>query len=236
MTMFFAMAVGCSVLIGGYALLGLLKQKLYINGATATLLLLLGFVATAGGEFVREGVRKPFTIRHQLYSNAIRPDHVAHLRQHGSVTDDPYPLRNAASLPTAQLQLGAKVFRLQCLICHTPDGVNGLTHLTGSWTLDMKRQNIARLQRLKPFMPPFAGSPDELEAIAQWISWTNAGRPSQWGDTTLDADYPALREQLRTWLDEVGVQPMSPNPGGGEQSPAVRISRAKWTGGAEETP
>lgn len=50
MTLFLNAAVGASVLIGGYAVVGLWKQKLYINGATATLLLALAFGATAGGE------------------------------------------------------------------------------------------------------------------------------------------------------------------------------------------
>ncbi len=39
MTLFFALGVLCSMMIGAYALLGLLRQHLFINGATATLLL-----------------------------------------------------------------------------------------------------------------------------------------------------------------------------------------------------
>ena len=73
MMLFFSISVGASLAIGAYALIGLVLQKLYINGATASLLLLLAFGATGGGEFVREGSRKPFSIRHVLYSNAIRP-------------------------------------------------------------------------------------------------------------------------------------------------------------------
>jgi hypothetical protein len=63
MTMFLNLAVGASALIGGYVVVGLWKQRLTINGATATLLLALAFGASAGGEFVREGARKPYTIR-----------------------------------------------------------------------------------------------------------------------------------------------------------------------------
>ncbi len=50
------------------------------------------------------------------------------------------------------------VYRFQCSVCHTYDGANGLLELTGTWTLDQKRLNIAQLQRTKPFMPPFAGT------------------------------------------------------------------------------
>lgn len=159
MTLFLNVTVVASLLVGGYALIGLVRQKLVINGATATLLVALSFGATAGGEFVREGVRKPFTIRQTLYSNAIEPDQVQRLRVVGSVSADPYPLRDAASYPNDQVRLGAKAYRFQCSVCHTVSGVNGLTHLTGSWSIDQKRMNIAKLQFTKPFMPPFAGTP-----------------------------------------------------------------------------
>lgn len=164
MTMFLGVAVGASLLIGGYAVVGLLFQRLYINGATATMLVGLAFGATAAGEFVREGVRKPFTVRDVLYSSSIKPSEIAELRRVGSVTRDPYPLRDGEKYPNAQLELGAKVFRFQCAVCHTAAGANGVVHLAGTWTLDQKRLNIAKLQRTKPFMPPFAGPPEEVEA------------------------------------------------------------------------
>lgn len=203
MTMFLALAVGASALIGGYALVGLIRQKLFINGATATLLVALAFGATAGGEFVREGVRKPYTIREHLYSNSIKPGEVARLRVIGSVSNDPYPLRDADRYPTEQLRLGAKVYRFQCGVCHTMDGVNGLTHLAGSWTIDQMRMNIAKLQHTKTFMPPFAGTPEELEALVQLIEWSHADRPSDWPVVADDAEL----KQIAEWLKEAGDLP-----------------------------
>ncbi len=203
MTMFLTAAVGASVLIGGYALVGLLRQRLYINGATATLLVVLAFVASAGGEFVREGVRKPYTVRGALYSNSITPELVATFREVGSVTHDPYPLRDADAYPTDQLRLGRLVYRRQCSVCHSVSGANGLTHLTGSWTTDQMRFNISHLQHTKPFMPPFAGTPAELEALVQWIAWENAARPADW----TDSDTSALDARLRELLADAGTRP-----------------------------
>lgn len=207
MTLFLNLVVVASFLIGGYAVIGLWRQKLYINGATATLMAALAFLATAGGEFVREGVRKPFSVRQTLYSNAIKADEIAQLRAVGSVTHDPYDLRNAASYANDQLRLGAKVFRMQCAICHTTEGVNGLTHLTKTWTTEQKRMNIAKLQRTKPFMPPFAGTPQELEALVQLIEWINAERPEGFPDSSLGRDAEANLEKIAAWLEEVGTQP-----------------------------
>lgn len=201
MTMFAGIAAGASALIGGYALIGLLRQHLYINGATATLLVALAFGATGAGEFVREGSRKPYTVRDALYANSITPAELGQLRRVGSVTGDPYPIKQA--MPTPQVELGRKVYRFQCSVCHTVSGANGLTHLTGTWKLDQQRLNLANLQHLKPYMPPFAGTAEELEALVQWIRWENAGRPASW-PTESDA---AVLERERRWLEQAGTGP-----------------------------
>jgi mono/diheme cytochrome c family protein len=203
MTMFLGLSTGASLLIGTYAVVGLWGRRLYINGATAALLCALAFVATGGGEFVREGVRKPFTIRDTLFATSLTPAEAARMRAIGCVTHDPYPLEHPQKYANEQLQLGAKVFRFHCSVCHTVDGANGLVHLAGSWTVEQKRMNIAQLQRTKTFMPPFAGTAKELEALVQFLSWESAGRPEAWSPSNDDA---AL-SRIQQWLDEVGVRP-----------------------------
>ncbi len=200
MMLFFALGVLCSMMIGAYALLGLIRQQLYINGATSTLLLSLAFLATAGGEFVREGSRKPFTIREYLYSNSITKGEVEQLRQDGVRSTDPFPLRNPDT-DDPVLQHGALVYRRLCSICHTLAGANALTHLAGTWTPDQLRLNIAQLQRTKPFMPPFAGNAGDVEALCQWLEWHLGQR---------QAGEPPSPEQIRKitgWLAEVGTEP-----------------------------
>lgn len=198
MTMFLSIGVGSSMLIGLYAVFGLIRNGLYVNGATSLLLLTLAFAATAGGEFVREGIRKPFTIREHLYSNSLTPAEVAVLRKEGSVQFDPYPLHDADSYPSDQVRLGAKVFRIQCSICHTVRGTNGLHELTRTWSSSQKRLNIAQLQQTKPFMPPFAGTARELEGLVQFLEWDAADRPAEWVGT----DDPEIEAQIQQWIDE----------------------------------
>jgi cytochrome d ubiquinol oxidase subunit I len=205
MTLFLGLAAGASLLIGVYAVLGLLRSKLYINAATASLLVALALAATAGGEFVREGARKPYTVRSVLYSNAIAPDEIAALRQTGSVTADPYPLRDPGRYPDDALRLGARVYRRQCSVCHTLSGANGLVHLAGSWTPDQIRLNIAKLQHTKAFMPPFAGSAEEVEALAQLVMWQSAGAPARW--RPMPSREPDARAAIARWLDEAGTAP-----------------------------
>lgn len=203
MSMFLAMSAGASVLIAAYVLVATLRKRLYMNGATATLLVALAFAATAAGEFVREGARKPFTVRGYLYSNAVAKSDIERLRREGSVTRDPYPLRDASAYPSEELRLGARVYRKQCAVCHSLEGVNGLRHLVGSWSLEQSRINIAQLQHTKAFMPPFAGTAVELEALVQMLHWTAADRPDAWPAST-NADTLA---EIEAWLHEAGTEP-----------------------------
>jgi cytochrome bd ubiquinol oxidase subunit I len=201
MTMFVGVAAGASLLIGGYVIIGLLVQRLYLNGATATLLLVLAFGATAAGEFVREGARKPYTVRGVLYSTSIRPEEVAALRAAGATTADPYPL--PAAYPSAQLARGARVERALCDACHTMHGANALVELTRTWTDDQLRLNLAKLQRTKGFMPPFAGNAEDVEALVQLLRWERDDRPAQLAPPAS----PETLAQIARWLDEAGTQP-----------------------------
>ncbi len=201
MSMFLAGAVATSTALGVYAVVGLFARKLYVNVGTAALLVGLAFVATGAGEFVREGSRKPYTVREVLFSNSLTREDVDRMRREGSAHRDPYPIRE--EVPDSQLELGARVMRLQCSVCHTMDGANGMLHLVGPWQTDQMRMNIAKLQHTKPFMPPFAGNAEELEALVQYLSWHRAGRPAEWRAEDL-ADV-LVRNQI--WLDEAGTAP-----------------------------
>jgi mono/diheme cytochrome c family protein len=209
MTMFVGVAAGASFLIGGYAIVGMIVQRLYINGATATLLLGLAFGATAAGEFVREGARKPYTVRGTLYSTSIRPAEVAALRRAGATAVDPYPLRDRDRYPTEQLARGARVERALCDACHTLHGANALVELTRTWTDDQLRLNLAKLQRTKGFMPPFAGNADDVEAVVQLLRWERDGRPA----TPAAPASPEILAQIARWLDEAGTAPAGEPPG-----------------------
>ncbi|HWO19059.1 MAG TPA: c-type cytochrome [Kofleriaceae bacterium] len=209
MTMFVGVAAGASLLIGGYVIVGILARRLYINAATAMLLLVLAFGATAAGEFVREGARKPFTVRGVLYSTSLTPAEVGRLRVRGATTDDPYPLRGEARYPTPELVRGAKVHRALCDACHTMHGANALVELTRTWTDDQLRLNVAKLQRTKGFMPPFAGNAEDVEALVQLLRWEAAGAPAA---VPARAPDPAVLAQIQRWLDEVGTSPAGGAP------------------------
>jgi hypothetical protein len=75
--------------------------------------------------------------------------------------------------------------------------------LTRSWDVEQKRLNIAHLQHTKPFMPPFAGSAPELEALVQMLSWAAADEPRDWPLS----ESPQTLERVERWLAEAGTAP-----------------------------
>ncbi len=199
MMMFVGIAAGASFLIGGYAIVALIIKRVNVSGATATLLLALAFGATGAGEFVREGARKPYTVRGVLYSTSIAPDEVAGLRAIGITADDPYALRDNARYATDQLRRGAKVERALCDACHTMHGGNALVELTRTWSDDQMRLNLAKLQHTKAFMPPFAGNAEDVEALVQLLRWETAKAPATWPTTVASPE-------IAVWLTEAGVK------------------------------
>lgn len=216
MTMFVGIAAGASLVIGTYAALLLVQRRVSalqrwpftLGGPSAAILLVISFAATAAGEFVREGARKPFTIRDVLYSSALTEAEVAQLRERGATEHDPWPLRDEQRYVTPQLAHGARVVRALCDACHTMSGANGLSHLVATWTLDQMRHNIAMLQRTKAFMPPFAGTAADVEAVVQLLAWERDGAPTQWPRPVAVAPAePDPLPQIQRWLDEAGTAP-----------------------------
>ena len=203
MMLFLLITVASSTLIGLYSIVSVFYSSFYIDTATALLLVCLAFGATAGGEFVREGIRKPYTVRNTLYANSIKPDEILHLRKVGSVENDPYPVRYPEKYPNELIRHGRKVFRYQCATCHTMAGANALVHLTSTWMDDQLRMNIAQLQKTKAFMPPFAGTAWDLEALVQYIRWqTHELEP---GHTHFVETTTVSKEVLKMnkrWIDE----------------------------------
>ena len=94
---------------------------------------------------------------------------------------------------------GSLVHRVLCDACHTMHGSNALVELARTWTDDQLRLNIAKLQRTKGFMPPFAGNAEDVEALVQLLRWEIAGAPSVWAETNVSPE-------IARWLVEAGTR------------------------------
>ena len=167
---------GSSVLVGAYALFG--------PGAAAAL-----HQRGDGPALVVAGLRgdRGRRVRPRRRAQAVHDPAPAlfQLDHRGEVEGAPRArLHDRRSLSAAKCRpvsdssssrKGRRSFRNLCSVCHTVDGANGLMHLTGTWSAEQMRLNIAKLQRTKPFMPPFAGNAEEVEALVQWLRWNTHG-------------------------------------------------------------
>ncbi len=158
-----------SALIFAFSYLGAFRLPRLFSQPFALLIMVLAFMTTGMTEWVREAIRKPYVIHGYMYSNAVRPEEVPALRQKGVLVSAKWTTVPKAT-PDNWQKAGAELFRLQCASCHTIEGYNGIRPLLFGWDEQMIDQALRRLHQLRGFMPPFAGTPEERQALAKWLA------------------------------------------------------------------
>lgn len=172
MQLFFLFGLAASTMIGLYAYFGLIIMKRYINMETALLLGMIAFIATGAMEFVREGIRKPYIIYGYMYSNAILVEQTDQLMETGVLEWAPWTAVKLGVDHPDQLtweQRGEALYAAQCSRCHTVDGVNGVLPLIRNWPRANIVHSLENLHINKPFMPPFIGPDEDLQALADYL-------------------------------------------------------------------
>jgi len=169
-TLFFSFGLIASTLVGGYAYFALIRGRRVVSPETALLLAGVAFVATASGEFVREGMRKPYLVYGHVWSNGLRPARVERYTREGVMASVPYAIPPGRTWEgTDPVERGAWVFDAQCRRCHTVDGMNGIEPLVRGWKRELIDVATARLDELKPFMPPFVGTAEERQSLVAYL-------------------------------------------------------------------
>jgi cytochrome bd ubiquinol oxidase subunit I len=176
MTMFFGFGIVASTLVGLYAYFGLIRNRRYINLETALLLAAIAFIATSSMEYVREGIRKPFIVYDYMYANGLTIANVARVNQAGFFAAKPVIAREIDPSSLSEIERGRLIYRVQCQRCHAVDGYNAIRPLVNSWSTEMIRSNTRQLDRLKWFMPPFAGTEQDLNDLVAYLASLRSDR------------------------------------------------------------
>ena len=72
------------------------------------------------------------------------------------------------------LEVGKSIYQIECRICHTENGINGLKGLTTGWSHDAIRNRLNNLPGGgTPYMPPFVGTDAEKDALAAYLKSLN---------------------------------------------------------------
>jgi mono/diheme cytochrome c family protein len=115
-------------------------------------------------------------IEEYLYSNGIRKDEAPYLANVGVLKYYTWAQRAAGS-GEDEVSRGKAVYLVECSICHTYGGVNGIFKkkaVVGS--KKMAVQFLDNMANVYPYMPPFVGTQEEKEALAAFLA---SGKPQQ---------------------------------------------------------
>jgi mono/diheme cytochrome c family protein len=156
----------------GFTLMALLLIPIiipkYFHKSMSFVLALLALASFASSEFVRESVRKPYTIYGYMYGNGLLPEEYLVIEQNGGILATANFVANKTAVPT--VDAGKDVFRAVCRSCHTLSGYKSIRRSFNGTDTKFISEVIARLERLRGKMPPFPGNAVEREALALYIA------------------------------------------------------------------
>ena len=141
------------------------------------------FAFFGGYERLREGVRKPFLIHDYMYSNGLKVEEIERINADGFASVSGWVARAPADDPVAR---GEQIYRAQCASCHTIDGYQGIRELLPDPDMAlgvlflMQEQGLvyaeaepgAPVEKSEldyPYMPPFVGNDEEMEALSLYL-------------------------------------------------------------------
>jgi cytochrome d ubiquinol oxidase subunit I len=168
MTFIFAFGMIASALISLYAFFGMLRKSQDINLETALLMLAIAVIATGSMEFVREGIRKPYVLVDVMYSSGIMKADLPKLEAEGVLANSSWVKPDTVHY-AGTIAKGRAIYEIECLRCHEIDGYNGMVPLVRDWNRPLITAALDHLDRIRSFMPPFIGTEEEKQALADYL-------------------------------------------------------------------
>jgi cytochrome bd-type quinol oxidase subunit 1 len=169
--------VMASVTMGLIVYFGPWKNPQSFSRGQAIGLLGLCIVATGSTEWVREVLRKPYTVSGVMYSSGVRVTQVAALQEGGYLPNAPWAAAFAVAHGDTPLARGEAIFRSQCMACHTRSGYRGLDKLLAgrdvtatAGLLEMLRSTDPKVNAYLAFMPPLVATKDEAHDLAEYLA------------------------------------------------------------------
>ena len=169
----FGTLAGLFIVGGGYLFLHPKKAPLVV-----ALILVVGCMGLiAEFERVREFTRKPFIIYGYMYANGVRVMDVPLLNRDGFIKRAAFAPENVKGgiTPENKLEAGHFLYEMECRYCHTINGVNAMKERVKGMDESAIYHRIGSLNSpATPFMPPFAGTDEERQALAAYLATLNA--------------------------------------------------------------
>lgn len=139
------------------------------------ILALAMFVSAIGfiGEFevVRESIRKPYIIYNYMYVNGITAAKAEEMNRDGYLTHSTVAKIKKITEEN-KIEAGREIYEGQCLACHTISGwrsKRALSNRLQGWSQQSIESFIPSMHEVRPMMPPFVGTEEELKALAAYL-------------------------------------------------------------------
>jgi len=151
------------------ALLYAFKAPALYQRILAVVTAVIGLLWMGGYEYSREIARKPFIIRDYMYVNSVLVQDVDKLNTEGFLANAKWPKVKTADADGVLAQ-GKELFVHQCYSCHTIGGIrNDILRRTKDFTYEGILAQLTGQGKVRDYMPPFFGTQEEKEALAQYI-------------------------------------------------------------------
>lgn len=175
---FRAFPVVATLLLAG-GLVFFARFSLGVRKPLALVLLLLGLFQIGCFEWVRETARRPWVIHGVLWSNGISPSDAPRINREGFLRTSRWTSVKALTADNT-LQAGRDIWQLQCSVCH---GVGApmldILPRTAGKSVDGMDAFLTGQGKLRTYMPPFLGTPQERRALATYIVEALPGRATR---------------------------------------------------------
>lgn len=178
----------------------------WLSPGFAGSLCLFGIAAFSTGEFIREAVRKPFIIYNVVLSNQVLPEEVGSMRKAGylesglwtrSFVATNYPQAmdgdridedHLLGLPAKdRIALGEVLFKYHCNDCHAARlGYSAVGPILTGRRRKLVQSTVEHLDAVL-FMPPWCGTPQEVELLTDYLMSIAPPRPS---DMRIGTEFP----------------------------------------------
>ncbi len=158
-----------SLVLFGFGLVMMIKVPIFIQKPLAFILLVLGLFYIGSFEMIREAGRRPFLIYGHTFSNAIRTNAYNDINTQGILKTAKW-VRHSDISKANELIAGKDIFKLLCISCHSVNGpMNDILPLTKKYTLFGMDSFLSGMGKINTYMPPFAGTHQERQALAKFI-------------------------------------------------------------------
>ncbi|WP_028576530.1 cytochrome ubiquinol oxidase subunit I [Desulfomicrobium escambiense] len=159
--------ISAILFVGG--LIMAIKMPATVKRPMAVALLVVGLMYMGCFEWMREAGRRPYLIHGHMYSNAILAGTEDAIAAQGFLATSGWN-RYQEVTPENAVEAGREIFRGQCSSCHSIGGpLNDIKPLTAAFDQFGMESMIRGMGTVHAYMPRFAGTAREREALASFI-------------------------------------------------------------------